>query len=245
MYSVKNLFPRLVAPEHLEEAAARTVRGKRRRPDVAWFLFRREEVLDDVRAQLAGGSYRPLGFEAVYLRDPKPRVIARAPIEDRIVHTALERLMGPVLTRSLRPEAFACRPGMGTHRAVIRAQELMRRHRFVVHLDVRRYFPSVDLRILRGLVARRVRDERFLAVVDAVLAAGAQVYRDPRVRRWAGLDADWPRPGCGLPVGALTSQLLAAHVYLDALDHHVKRVLHVPGYIRYVDDLLLFGDRRG
>lgn len=95
----------------------------------------------------------------------------------------------------------------------------MRRHRFAVH-------PVVD------------------AVVDAVLECGAAVYRRPDVRAWAGLPDGWPPPGRGLPIGALTSQLFAAHVYLDALDHHVKRVLKVPGYVRYVDDLLLFGDRR-
>ena len=71
-------------------------------------------MLARIRRQLVGGRYRPLGFERVYLKDPKRRVIARAPIEDRVVHTALVMLMEPVLTRGLMPDAFACRPGFGT-----------------------------------------------------------------------------------------------------------------------------------
>ena len=67
----------------------------------------------------------------------------------------------------------------------------MQRHRFAVHLDVRHYFPSVDLEILRRLLARRVRDRRFLAVVDAVLDSGALLYGRPRVRAWAGLRPGW------------------------------------------------------
>ncbi len=106
------------------------------------------------------------------------------------------------------------------------------------------YFPSIDLDILRRRLARRIRDRRFLDIVDRVLESGAGLYDDPAMRRHARVDADWPPPGRGLPIGALTSQLFAAHVYLCALDHFVKRTLKAPAYVRYVDDLYLFGDRR-
>lgn len=70
------------------------------------------------------------------------------------------------------------------------------------------------------------------------------VYCDPEVRRFARLTDDWPPPGRGLPIGASTSQFLATHVYLMGLDHHIKRVLKVPSYVRYGDDICCFGDRR-
>ena len=53
---------------------------------------------------------------------------------------------------------------------MLRLQELMRRHRFAVHLDVRSYFPSIDREILRRLLARRIRDDRFLAGIGAHIA---------------------------------------------------------------------------
>jgi hypothetical protein len=242
--TVSGLFDRLCDPDHLDRAAGLTVRGKRRRPDVAWFLFRRQEVLARIGADVRSGSWRPTGFEIVWVRDPKPRVIARASIADRVVHTALATLLEPVLLRSAMPESYACRRGAGTHRAVLRLADLLRRHRFSVHLDVRSYFPSVDLDILRELLAARIRDRPFLAVLDRILEGGADVYRQARVRSYAGLTDDWPPPGRGLPIGAYTSQVLAAHLYLGGLDHFVKRELKVPGYVRYVDDLFLFGDRR-
>ncbi len=244
MRTARNLFPRLCDPGHLDWAAELTVRGKRRRRDVAWFLFRREAELARIGAALASERYRPEGFELVTIRDPKPRLIARVPIADRVVHTALVKLMEPVFLPGLLPEAYACRAGYGTHRAVLRLQELMRRHRFVVHLDVRSYFPSIDRAILRRLLGRRIHDERFLAVVDRVLAAGAGIYDSPDARRRAHLADDWPPPGRGLPIGAYTSQLFAAHVYLAGLDHFIKRDLKVPGLCRYVDDIFCFGDRR-
>lgn len=244
MRTYRKLFPRLCDPEHLDSAAELTVRGKRRRRDVAWFLFRREAELSRLRATLVSGRYRPEGFELVTIRDPKPRLIARVPILERVLHTALVKVMEPVFLPGLLPEAYACRPGYGTHRAVLKLQELMRRHRFALHLDVRSYFPSIDLELLYGLLAAKIRDRRFLAVVESVLAAGRGLYDTPFARRRAALDPDWPPPGRGLPIGSYTSQLFAAHVYLSAFDHFVKRALRVPGYLRYVDDLFFFGDRR-
>ncbi|HEY2294031.1 MAG TPA: reverse transcriptase domain-containing protein [Thermoanaerobaculia bacterium] len=244
MKTARHLFARLCDPDHLDRAAAATVRGKRRRCDVASFLFRREEELARLQADLEAGRYRPGRPDLVAIRDPKPRLIARVPIADRVVHTALVELMEPVFLASLRPEAYACRRGFGTHRAVLRLWEILRRHRFALHLDIRSYFPSIDRAILRSLVARRIDDDRFLEIVDRVLESGAGLYDTTAARRAAHLTADWPPPGRGLPIGSSVSQLFAAHVYLAALDHHVKRVLRVPGYLRYVDDLFFAADRR-
>ncbi len=244
MWTVRGLHQKLCDPELLDRAISATVAGKRRRRDVAWLLFRREEVVVDLSARLATGRWWPAGFEIVRVRDPKPRAIARAPIEDRVVHSAMVASLEPMLYRGLRPEAFACRPGFGTHRAVLRLLELMRRHRFVLHLDIRAYFPSIDRTILRGLITRRVRDDAFMEVVDRVLDSGSALYSDPELRTFAGLTDQWPPPGRGLPIGACTSQVFAAHTYLEALDHIVKRELKVPGYLRYVDDMFLFGDTR-
>ncbi len=240
----RGLFGRLIDSDEFAAAAVAAVRGKRRRPDVAWFLFRRESVLAEIRDSIAAAKWRPRGFDLLFVRDPKPRVIARAPIEDRVVHTALVRQMEPVLTRSLTDDVYACRRGRGTHRAVLRLLELMRRHRFVVHLDVASYFASIDVERLRGLVHARITDSPFLAIVDQVLDSGRGLFDAPAVRRFARMSPEWPPPRRCVPIGALTSQLFAAHVYLDAFDHFVKRSLHVPGYVRYVDDLFLFGDRR-
>ena len=239
-----DLFDRLVDPEALDHAAHLTVRGKRRRSDVAWFLFRRDEELERLRSELESGSYRPAGFELLIIRDPKPRLIARLPIADRVVQTALVLQMEPIVLRRLRPEAYACRPGYGAHRGVLRLQDLMRRHAYVLHLDIRSYFPSIDRQILLTLLRRRIRDQRFLGLVDQVLHVGRSLYDAPEVRADVGLSAAWPPKGRGLPIGSYTSQLFAAHVYLADLDHFAKRDLKMPGYLRYVDDFFAFADSR-
>lgn len=244
MRTVSGLFDRLCDPVLLLRAIDLTVWGKRRSPEGAWLFFRREQVALELAQALRAGTWWPLDFKPLLIRDPKPRVIARAPIEDRVVHTAVVELLWPAIARGLMDENFACRPGHGTHRAVQALARHVRRHRFCLHLDVRAFFPSVDPLRLLDLLRRWVRDDRFVAVLAAILEGGTRLYRDPELRAFMGLPADWPLPGRGLPIGALTSQILATHVYLGGLDHFVKRTLEVPGYVRYVDDFFLFSDGR-
>lgn len=244
MRRLRGLFPKLCDPDELAAAFDLTVRSKRRRPDVAWMLFRREDVLERLAAALSAETWRPRGFRQLLLHDPKPRVIARSSIEDRVVHTAIARLLEPAILRRTVDGDFACRVGGGTQRAQLRLLELSRRHEHVMHLDFRSYFASIDLEILRGQLGRLVADRKFLGVVDRLLESGRGLQDGARARRHARMDPDWPPPGRGLPMGAVTSQLFAAHLYPNPLDHFVKRELKVPGYVRYVDDLFLFGDRR-
>jgi len=254
------LFERLCDREHLFRAMRLTTRGKRRRRDVAWFLFRAEEQIERLSTSLASGTWTPAPFEVLRIRDPKPRAIARTTIEDRVVHAALALLLEEVWGPRLLPGNMACRRGFGTHRARLALQRFLRRHRHVVHLDIRSYFPSVDLEGLRHLLARRIRDAPFLEVMDRVLRSGAGLVDRPGLRAFLGMSEAWPPPtpfgvrdassaaptalGRGLPIGAYTSQVLATHVVLCDFDHYVKRDLGVPGYLRYVDDVFLFGDRR-
>lgn len=244
MRTVRHLFPRLCDLEHLELAAAATVRGKRRRRDVSWFLFTLDQQLAELREELVTGRYRPAGFDLVSIRDPKPRLIARVPIRDRVLHTAVVQLIEPVFSPSYSPDAYACRRAYGAHRAVLSLQEFLRRYRYALHLDIKNYFPSLDVDILRDLLGRRIRDDRFLQVVDQLLESGRGLYGDTRARRLAGLDTAWPPPGRGIPIGSYTSQLFAAHIYLNDFDHFVKRELRIPAYCRYVDDLFVFGNRK-
>jgi RNA-directed DNA polymerase len=80
------------------------------------------------------------------------------------------------------------------------------------------------INLLLARVARKVKDPRLLHLVHVIVHHGGE-------------------QGRGLPIGNLTSQLLA-NVYLDALDHHVKETLRVRGYLRYMDDFVLFGAER-
>ncbi len=218
-------------------------RGKRRQPRIAAFDLDADTQVCRLHRQLRSGSYRPRPCRLSVVHDPKIRLVAAPAIVDRIVHNALLTDIGATYERGFIDHSYACSTGRGPHRAVLRYLVSTRRYRFRLSLDVRRYFPSVHLETLLGLFARRLRDRRTAELVSTLLEAGARVYRSALAVKTLDLDRDPLPPGCGLPLGGYLSHWSGA-LYLDGLDHFVKRTLKVESWQRYMDDGTLFGDDR-
>ena len=120
-----------------------------------------------------------------------------------------------------------------------RCQRFARRYRYVLKADVRKYFPSIDHGILKGLLARKVKDPHVLWLVNLIIDhSNPQV---PALMWFPGDDLFTPMERRrGLPLGNQTSQFFA-NVYLDPLDHFVTDRLGL-SYVRYVNDFLVFAD---
>lgn len=209
---------------------------------MAAFEHRLEDQLAALRQELREQSYRPGPYRSFYIREPKRRLISAPPFRDRVVHHALVNVIEPVFERSFIRDSYANRREKGTHRALARCQELARRFSTVLQLDLRQFFPSIDHAILRTVLAKKIRDASVLWLIDRILASGEGVLSEAYdMVYFPGDDLfaiDRPR---GLPIGNLTSQFWG-NVYLNPIDHFVKRELRCQGYVRYVDDLLLFGE---
>ena len=253
---LRQLFGTVCSTANLHRAAARTLaRGRRFSRPGAAFALRLEERVAVLHDELSSGSYRHGRYALFTVRDPKVRTIAAAGVRDRVVHHAVHDVIEPLLDRSFIFDSYACRRGKGTHRAVDRAHRFLRGSAFVLHLDVRRFFPSIDHGVLKGILARRVADERLLALLFQVIDSTRYLAVPPLdgrgitrvVRAQGGLfggEAAGPVVGfAGLPLGNLTSQLFA-NLVLDGLDQFVKHRLRVRRYVRYMDDLVLFGSSK-
>jgi retron-type reverse transcriptase len=234
------LWPQIVQFENLYRAYRQARRGKKSRPDIVAFSLDLESQLADLTDALESGRYRPGAYRQFKVYEKKPRVISAAPFADRVVHHAVMRVIEPDLDRRFIADTFACRRGKGVHAAVNRYQEFARRYAYVVKLDVRQYFASIDHQLLKATLARRLRDARTLALLDQIIDASP--VPGSNVGLFPGDDLLTTLTRChGIPIGNLTSQFFA-NLYLDDFDHWVKQQLRVPGYLRYVDDLMLLAD---
>lgn len=200
-------------------AASRNKHGTR-----ACFEFERRlgSRLEELYCELQAGSYRPRPYYSFMVYEPKARVIHAPAFRDLVVQHAIYRIVGPIFERGFIAQSFACRAGYGTHKAADYAQAALwacPRESYTLKLDVRKFFQRINRAILRGLVERKLKDAR---LVDLMMAF-----------------ADHGEPG-GIPIGNLLSQLYAL-IYLNSVDHFIKRVLKVRRYARYVDDFVLFG----
>ncbi len=221
---VGGLFPAVHDFELLLGDARRARQGTGRTLSACRFFFRLEPELLALEQALKTGRYRPGPHEYFQIRDPKPRHIAVAPFRDRVVHHAVVRVLTPVFEPSFIHDSYATRKGKGTHAAIERAQVFLRRTPWYLKADVEQFFDSINHEILLGLVGRKVKDPALLDLVEKIIRG----------------QGDRPT---GLPIGNLPSQFFA-NVYLNPLDHFVKQRLGVRHYLRYMDDMVLFGDSR-
>lgn len=235
-------FARLTALDALWHAWRLCRRGKRRRAAVAAFELDADRELARLHRELRRGGYAPSHWRLRFIRDPKPRLIAAPAVRDRVLHHALLSEIGPVYERSFIHHSYAAGTGRGPHRAVLQYLAWLRRYRYRLHLDIRGYFLNIDHDRLLDDLFRRLKDQDTRALIQLLLASGAGVYRHPIARRLTGSAP--PPPGRGLPLGSWLSQWCGAY-YLDPMDHYVKRELKVPGYLRYMDDFVLFADDKG
>ena len=233
-------FSRLSAVASLWRAWREYSRGKGRWPAVAQFALDADTAIFALHRDLRAGRYLSDRYSQHVIHDPKTRLISAPSLRDRVLHQAVVGEIGPVFVRGFIHDSYACRPGRGPQRAILRYLHWTRRYRWRMTIDVRRYFPSVQHETLIALLKRRIRDRDTRALVAELVRSGGEVYRTPLAARVMGLDTV-PPPGTGLPIGSCFSQF-AANLYLSAADHFIKRDLRIRGYLRYMDDATLFAD---
>lgn len=238
-----NLWSRLISFPNLFAAARKAQRGKRFRLPVARFLVDLERQLCTLRQELGARTYRPGPYRSFTIFEPKQRLISAAPFRDRVVHHALCNVLEPIFEQSFLFDSFACRRGKGTHAAVRRCQQYARRFPWVLKADVAKFFPSIDHALLKHMLHRKIKDPGLVWLADLLIDHSNP--QEPALAWFAGDDLFTPAERRhGLPLGNQTSQFFA-NVYLDPLDHFVKERLGAAGYLRYVDDFVVFAhDKR-
>lgn len=229
-----HLFESIVDFGALHAAYLKARRGKRYAADVLRFGANLEQELLALRAELQQGVYQTGPYNVFTVYEPKKRQIAALPFRDRVVHHALCRVIEPIWEARFMRDSYACRTGKGTHAGANRLTQFLQRAArrwagevYVLKMDVRSYFPSINHAILLSLLCRHVACDRTLALITEIIDG-------------------WPCDGgeSGLPIGNLTSQLFA-NIYLHELDVFVKQQLRVEMYVRYMDDAVIVGpDKR-
>jgi RNA-directed DNA polymerase len=235
-----NLWPQVIDFENLLLAARKAQRGKRFRDNVLAFNYNRERELLQLHHELKTQTYQPGKYQVFQVFSPKPRLISAAPYRDRVVHHALCNIIQPIFESTFIFDSYANRTGFGTHRALRRFTKFARTSRYVLQCDIRKYFPSIDLALLKALIRRKIKCPDTLWLIDTIIDSSNP--QEPSLEYFPGDNLLTPiERRQGLPIGNLTSQFFA-NIYLNGFDHFVQETLKAPKYLRYVDDFALFAD---
>lgn len=219
-----------------------------------------EENLLILGKELESRRYEISPAECFINEKPVKREIVAADFRDRVVHHLLFNWINPLFEKHFIYDSYSCRVGKGTLFGINRAKafvlsesDFFRKECFVLRLDISGFFMGIHRGILCQSILDLLSRSKWKNVPDRELAEfliQKIVFNDPLKNArfkspreaWKDLPPNkslrYSKPGCGLPIGNLTSQLFG-NVYLNPLDHYVKRTLKFRHYGRYVDDMVL------
>jgi RNA-directed DNA polymerase len=177
-----------------------------------------------IKEELLRGKYQPQPVLGVQI--PKPgggeRQLGIPTVVDRLIQQALHQVLSPIFEPDFSESSYGFRPGRSAHQAVRRARELVREgRRWVVDMDLEKFFDRVNHDVLMARVARKVKDKRVLGLIRRYLQAGMMQEGLARQRTE------------GTPQGGPLSPLLS-NILLDDLDKELERRGHA--FCRYADD---------
>jgi len=231
---------RFLTEESLREAFAQLRKSAAPGVDgvtVAAYEAMLERRLPELIGEIKTGRYHALPARRGYI--PKPGKDEKRPlgipaVEDKLVQKAVLEVLEPVYEQQFHPFSYGFRPGVGALDATRELHAAMRREgtRWIVEVDIRKFFDTLSHQHLREFLRQRIRDGVILRLIDKWLKAGVME---------AGA---WQATESGTPQGGIISPLLANLYLHEVLDRwyveEIKGRLKGRSFlIRYADDFVM------
>jgi RNA-directed DNA polymerase len=172
--------------------------------------------LDDLRAQLKSGTFRPLPVRERKIPKPggsgKLRKLGIPAVADKVVQAALKLVLEPIFEADFEPVSYGFRPLRRAHDAIAEIHYFgTRGYRWVLDADIEAAFDNLSHSAVMDRVRARVKDKRVLALVKAFLKAGILTETGDQKDTWTGT-----------PQGGILSPLIF-NVAMSVLDEHLHR----------------------
>ncbi|KKT29561.1 hypothetical protein A3G55_01530 [Candidatus Giovannonibacteria bacterium RIFCSPLOWO2_12_FULL_44_25] len=174
--SDKHIFEQIIDLNNLFSAWKKFKLGKKDNADVQEFEFNLEDNLFELHRQLAEMTYKHNSYTSFYIHDPKIRHIHKAAVRDRVLHHAVFKVLNLIFEPTFIANSFSCRIGKGTHKGVAALEKAARKvsHNysgpcFALKCDIRKFFDSVDQRILKNILARRIKDRKAMWLCEEII----------------------------------------------------------------------------
>ncbi len=212
-------------------------------------------------------KYTHSNYNVFLVHEPKYRIIMSEIMSDKIVnHLVSHYVLDPGITPHLIPQNVATRKGKGTKEGIRYVKKYINKLKlnhdkvYVLKCDIRKYFYSIDHEIILKKISRFVKDEQIYKLIENIIKSTDYNYVNDAIKKVINkeiqrieklniLDKAYKiaelksipmySPGKGLPIGNMTSQLLAIF-FLNDLDHYIKEKLYCKYYVRYMDDFIIF-----
>lgn len=236
-------FVKLFSPENILNAFKKAKRNKAYRTIIIKYQNNLQSNLSMLGKKVLSGEFEFGPYKEFTMKDKKWRLIISSPLKDRVVHWVLYDYLLPLFENSFIKDTYGNLPDRGTAAALKCTKNFIKQKQFTyaAQLDFSKYFYSIHHEILIKELKKKVKNYFILQMLIKLI----QSYKTTDVFD-SLFEASNPYHATkdkGMPIGSLISQLFA-NIYLNALDHFVKDYLGIKGYVRYVDDIVIFASTK-
>lgn len=228
MKRIGNLYEQIYDIENLRLAHLQARRGKSFYTEVKAIDENEDEYLYKLQDMLKNHTYKTSEYVVFEKREGKKlRTIYKLPyFPDRICQWAIIQVIEPFLIRTMTADTYSALPKRGTELARKRMVKALRNDytntQWCLKIDIRKYYPSINVDILKEKYARIFKDKDLLRILGEILDSN---------------------PDSGVPIGNYISQY-SGNIYLSDFDHRVKEVYKIKHYFRYMDDMVFMAETK-
>lgn len=229
MKRYNNLFDKITSLDNLETAIIKASKGKTKRKNVQKILENPLYYAMVLKQMLINKTYKASPYNESKIFDgarQKERIIYKPKFfPDQCIHWAIMLQIEPILNKRMYHWNCASIKKRGIHYAGKKIKYILQKDKkntkYCCQIDVRKFYNSINQDILKDKLRRVFKDKDLLELLDIIIES---------------VDS-------GVPIGNYTSQWFA-NFYLTELDNYIKHDLKVKYYIRYMDDIIIFGSNK-
>ena len=213
------LYEKVYDLANIELAHKNARKGKTHYREVKMVDKNPEKYFTAIQKMLKNKTYKNSEYKVMICKTDggKIREIHKLPyFPDRIIHHAIMQVVEPIWFKSLIRDTYSAIKGRGIHDGVKRIKKALydkENTEYCLKMDVKKYYPSIDNKILKKIIRKKIKDNNLLWLLDEIIDSTK-----------------------GIPIGNYLSQYFG-NLYLTYLDHYCK--LKVKYYFRYCDDIVI------
>lgn len=253
MKTVKNLWKDIITDENIEASFYEASKGKRKRDDVSKILNNIDYHVSVVKKMLIETTkndttkgYVPRISSQTIINEgsrKKLRKIDKPKFKyDQVVHHAVMRQLSKHIIKSMYAHVYGSVPKRGAHSGKNTIEKWLKNDvkgtKYCAKLDIRHFYESVNHDVIKKLMNKKIKDDYLKEVLSRII--------DCHIDKTIVFKNDDGTEKCvntGLPLGFYTSGWIGNWL-LQSLDYFIKQNLRVKYYIRYMDDMVLFGPNK-
>lgn len=235
-----NLYNKLLDIDYILEVYSIIQKNTKNKKKIEKFEENLSSNIIDIQNKILNFKMEKYHMFKIY--EPKERFILSLDLKDKIINHMVAYILIDVLEPSLIDSNIAVRKNKGNSYGI----KLIKRYLsklddfYCLKCDMTKYFYNINHDILKDMLKKKIKDQKFLNIVYKIIDSTNQDYI---LEYCKNNNISYFKKEIGLSIGNMTSQILGIF-YLNDLDHYIKEVLKIKYYIRYMDDLVIIHEDR-